>query len=137
MAKKKDTSLGKNFVGKSRAMMQHPAFRDLRPIDRALLDELIFRFNGGNNGEIHLDLRTAATLLKSHPDTVGRAYKKLAEHGFIKLTRGDSWQAKKSREWRITCKPYNGQEPTNDWKKWEPGKPVFNVPQRYYKKTRT
>ncbi len=133
----KDTSLGRNFVGKSRAMMQSPAFRDLRPVARALLDELIFIFNGSNNGEIHLAVRIAAKKINCHPDTAGNAFKELSRHGFIKHTRGDNWQAKKSREWRITCKKHNGQEPTNDWIEWEPGKPVFKVPQRYNKKPRS
>ncbi len=133
-----DHTKGKSHIRKTKEMMQSPAYRNLKPIARALMDELLLIYQGSNNGQIFLEVREAARRINCHKDSASRAFHELAEHGFIKLTRGDMWQSRKSREWRITFVYHQGREPTNDWMRWEPEKPVFTTPRRRGKnKTRS
>jgi hypothetical protein len=126
---KHDHTNGKAHIRKTWEMMRSPAYRDLSATARCLLDELLLRFNGHNNGSIFLEVRQAAKMINCGKNTIARSFYELAEHGFIKLSEESSWQQRKAREWWITCvyQP-DGREPTNDWQRWESDNPVFGTP---------
>jgi hypothetical protein len=137
MPKKHDHTKGKAHIRKTKEMMRSPAYRDLRPAERALLDELLLICDGPNNGKISLEVRQAAKLIRCTKGTVSKAFHSLAAHGFIENTRGDRWQDRVAREWRLTSVHWQGREPTNDWMRWQPGACVFDVPARQKKKGRS
>jgi hypothetical protein len=110
--------------------MESEAYRDLKPVSRCLLHELMRLAGRDKNGRVSLGRRRAAPLLRVNPDTVTSAYEELVEHGFIQLSREEEWQQGKEREWRVTILPCNGHEPTHDWQQWQPGQPVRKPPRR-------
>ena len=116
-------------------ILDSPAYRDLTPAARALHVELLRLYRPDRNGALSLEVRKAAEQTRTHKDTASRAFRELAEHGFIALRHGERWMDHLAREWRITSEPCNGREPTDDWREWQPGKPVAKLPQR--KKTRS
>lgn len=92
-------------------MIASPAYRDLRPIARALLVELARIYNGRNNGQIALGERDAAALLNvSDRHAVRRAFNELTQHGFIAMTKRGGFNLKdrtenRATEWRLEWLP--------------------------------
>ena len=88
--------------------------------------ELHTRFNGGNNGQIHLSMNEASEALSIGKGTVQRAFKDLQDKGFIALETQGSWYSRRAHEWRLTTKPmqrFNGKEmATDNWRQWRPEK---------------
>lgn len=82
---------GKRGAGRhvqlSESLQATEAWADLKPAPRALYIELKRRYNGRNNGNIILSHRDAAKALNVNRNSVGRWFKELEEHGFIKMTR--------------------------------------------------
>lgn len=109
------------FTPRYRDVVKSPAYLDLKPVARCLLDELQSNCysDARNNGWLSLSTANAAKLLKSDEKTVMRAFKDLESHGFIVLIKGQMWQQRKAREWRITYLPYKDQKPTDEWKSWK------------------
>src|SRR5690606_14689390 len=85
-----------------------PAYRDLKPPARCLLDEFQLIYRPTRNGYLSIGTRRAAELLRVTEPTASRAFYDLMEHGFIVLTKGELWMERKAREWRLTIEPYNG-----------------------------
>lgn len=115
-------------------VFESPAYRDCRPLARALLVELLLIFTPQRNGRLQLAAARAADLLNVDKKTVIPAFHELAEHGLIAATRGDAWQDGQARQWRLTFEQCDGREPTDEWRQWEPGKSVFIVPKRTSRK---
>jgi len=95
-------------------------YRRLKPGPRALLWELIRRFNGSNNGRIGMGVRAAGTAVGVDPGTVGGYFHKLEAEGFIVATRRGAFNMKAptdriATEWRLTWLPSDGQAPTKDF----------------------
>jgi hypothetical protein len=88
--------------------------------------ELHSRYNGGNNGQIHLSMNEASDLLGLGKATVQRAFLVLQDRGFLVLEREGNWYQRRAHEWRLTTKPVQtrqGKRPaTNDWLSWLPQK---------------
>lgn len=83
------------------------AFRTMKVGPRALLLELIRRYNGSNNGSIALGVRTAAKVLDVSKDTASKYFGVLVERGFIAAARPGGFnmkdpQSRRSTEWRLT-----------------------------------
>lgn len=78
---------GGKFVKIEEWVMKTEAWRDLSVGAKCLYLELRRRFNGANNGEIRLSHREAAAALNVHRNTVGRYFRELEEHGFIRKTQ--------------------------------------------------
>lgn len=110
--------------------MESEAYRDLKPVARCLMHELMRLAGRDKNGQVSLGRRRAASILKANPRTVTTAYAELVEHGFLVLTKHEDWQRGTEREWRVTVLPCNKQEPTHDWKQWQPGHPVRHPPRK-------
>ncbi len=106
-------------------ILSSPSYRALRPTPRALLIEFQRIYRPGRNGQLSISVKNAMQLLNVSKQTAEDAFHVLEEHGFIELTQGHLWQNGQAREWKLTIEQDRiGQEPTDDWKLWEPGKPV-------------
>ena len=97
-------------------MFESDAYRSLNCVERCLLSELISLQIPGFREDVFLSTRHAARRLGVHPDTGRKAFHTLARKGFIKLTRGELWQARMAREWRLTFRSYRGREPSDEWR---------------------
>lgn len=115
---------GYAFIQKDAEWLESPAYRALRPLARCLLDEFLIIYRESRNGDLTLSTRAAAQRLGVSENTVLPAFDQLVEHGFLEMTRGEVWVERKAREWRLTIMPSQGQEPTDDWRRWAPGNPV-------------
>ena len=99
------------------SLFQSAAFRSLKCGERCLLLEL-YSLYLPSRPDVFLSVKDAGKRLKVKPETAGKAFHVLEEKGFIRLTRGELWQERVSREWRLTFKEYNDQPPTNEWMKF-------------------
>ena len=124
---------GYRYIQKDAEILESPAYRDLTTLAKCLLDEFLIIYRDNRNGELGLDVRTAAKRLNVSTNTVLNAFDDLVAHGFIVNTREEVWQKSVAREWRITFMPAKGKEPTDDWRNWKPGCPV-RVTRRMRKK---
>lgn len=107
-----------------------PAYRNLTCAARCLLQEFQLIHRPGRNGYLSISVNKAMVLLKVSKKTARRAFHELAEHGFLVLVKGEYWQERLAREWRLTIEPWNGREPTDDWQKWEAGAPLVVLPKK-------
>ncbi|MES9922486.1 MAG: hypothetical protein ABW152_00215 [Candidatus Thiodiazotropha endolucinida] len=102
-------------------ILSSPAYRDLKPVARCLIEEFQRLYRPGRNGQLSISTKNAAKLLKVTEPTAIKAFIEVEEHGFIKLSEGHSWMERKAREWRLTFEPgNNNQEPTDEWRDWKP-----------------
>jgi|GEM_PF-788929 len=116
-----------SYIRKWAEWMDSPAYRDLKPPARCLLDEFQLIYRPGRNGHLSISTRRAVELLRVSENTVKNAFYELVEHGFLALSKGEVFTQRLAREWRLTIEPCNGCEPTDDWRLWEPGKPVARM----------
>ena len=110
------------FIRKHEEWLASPAYRDLRPVERCLLEEFQRVYLPSRNGRLSISVEKAAKELRCNKDTASRAFYALVEHGFIVLTKGHLWQQRLAREWRLTLQECDGRLPTDDWKRWSKGK---------------
>ncbi|MBT2988023.1 MAG: hypothetical protein KME65_03575 [Candidatus Thiodiazotropha sp. (ex Ctena orbiculata)] len=102
-------------------ILSSPAYRDLKPAARCLIEEFQRLYRPGRNGRISISTKNAARLLNVTEPTAIKAFHEVEEHGFIRLSEGHSWMERKAREWRLTFEPgNNNQEPTDEWREWVP-----------------
>jgi hypothetical protein len=118
----KDGKGGEQWAPLSYAMAHHPAFRALSGPAMKVWWELRCRYNGGNNGRLHLSMSEAAKLLGLSKTTVARAFAELEAAGFIVKTREGQWYGRIAHEWRCTDIPMNGAAATRDWQAQRPPK---------------
>ena len=116
------------YVQKSEERLASPAYRDLKPIARCLLEEFQRLFRPDRNGHLSISVANACKLVKASKESVSKAFYELADHGFLKPTKDAYWIERIAREWALTFEPLNGREPTDDWKRWSLGNPVFELP---------
>jgi len=126
-----------SFIMRHEEILASPAYRDLTPVARCLLEEFQ-RLYRRNRNSLSISVKNASGLLNVHKDTAGRAFYELAEHGFITLKKGHDWRERLAREFSLTFEELNSREPTDDWKKWELGKPVVKLSMKpRYKKSKS
>lgn len=105
-----------------------PSFRSLNGAALKVYIELANRYNGANNGKLHLSYGEAARLLHMSKSTVSRAFQELAEKGFIRCTEAGNWYERRAATWALTHltdnRP-NGPLPTNEWRKWSANGKAF------------
>lgn len=103
-----------------------PAYRSLKPGPRALLFELVRRYDGSNNGRIGLGARGACVAVNiADKDTAVRYFDELQDHGFIRPTKLGAFNMKvpgasRATEWRLTWLPSGNDLPTKEFMKWKP-----------------
>ena len=108
---------------------ESPAYRDLSMTARNLLIEFINIYRPGRNGKLSISTKNAAKLLSLSENTCIKAYRELAEHGFLCLTNYENWMQGKARQFELTIRPTEGSVEKDSWKKWEPGETVFTLPE--------
>jgi predicted transcriptional regulator len=113
------------------SVLKSPAWRSLSGAAVKVFFELHARFNGSNNGKIHLSMNEAAAALGLGKATVQRVFRELEEKGFIALEAEGNWYHRRAHEWRLTMKPMQttrGKEvATNDWRQWRSTKPELGA----------
>ncbi len=101
------------------SILESDAYKSLRPIEKCLLEEFrIVNFKTRANGRLNLSVEVAAKRLGIAKNTVMPAFHVLEERGFIRCTVGEVYQERLARLWRITFLPWNGREPTDEWRNW-------------------
>ena len=116
------------YIQRHEDWLSSPAYRDLKPIARCLLEEFQRIYRPDRNGKLSISVLKAAKLINASKESVSRAFYELAEHGFLKPMKDAYWIERMAREWTLTFESLNGREPTDDWKNWTPGIPVFELP---------
>ena len=106
--------------------MDSKAWKDLRAVERAIYLELLYRYNGVNNGSIGYSVRAGAIGLKISRTTVSRALASLQRHGFIVAEKRGVFHCKDrhASEYRLTAYEsniatnWNDQQPTKEFLRW-------------------
>jgi hypothetical protein len=94
---------GKPFIGLPAAVLYSAAFTGLSLAARAVLLEILGRFNGYNNGRIAVSQRELAQRLgTSNYRRISKATVELFEAGFIDLAVEGKWKQRQAREFRLT-----------------------------------
>ena len=104
------------------SMLSSLAWRSLKGFDIKIYFELRRRFNGRNNGEIFLSRSEACKLLNIGNTQAQNGFKRLEELGFIKVSKRGGFMGRQANQYILTEKPYKGNPPTNDWRRWQPPK---------------
>ena len=124
MAGKGKKGDGGQYVPLPYGQLRSDAWRSLSGSAVKLWLELHTRYNGGNNGKLHLSMKEAAQILGLGKATVKRAYDELVEKGFIALETPGNWYSRRAHDWRLTSKPMQTSKgkipPTLDWQHWRP-----------------
>lgn len=102
-----------------------PAYRSMKPGPRALLNEIIRRYNGNNNGSIGLGRREACKALSmGDKDTIGKYFDELVSKGFIACSRSGGFnmkdpESRRASEWRLTWERCDNEPPTKEFMDWK------------------
>jgi hypothetical protein len=110
------------YMKLSYPMLNSPAWRSLTGNATKVWLEIRTRYNGGNNGKLRLSLDEASRILSIGKATARRAFLELESKGFLILTRRGQWHGRLASEYACTETRVNGENPTNDWKRWQPRK---------------
>lgn len=118
---------GEPFVGLPAAVLYSPAYADLSLWARAVLLEVLGRFNGYNNGAIGISQRELTQRLgTSNFHQITKATAELMEHGFIDVSVEGKWKQRHARLYRLTFlssgKAAPFQAATNEYARWTPPK---------------
>lgn len=91
---------GGRFVGLPHVVLESEAYRHLTAMERAVLLEILARFNGYNNGEIAISFREFARRLnRKNEAPFGAAIVKLMSHGLIDIAADARWEDRRAREY--------------------------------------
>ena len=101
-------------------MLRSDAWRALSGTAIKVYLEICRRYNGRNNGQIHMSQAEAARLLHLGKSSVKRALDKLVELGFIRYAHKGSFYGRMAATFILTDKSYRGHKPTDDWRQWRP-----------------
>jgi hypothetical protein len=132
---------GKPFIGAPAAVIYSSAYQALSLCARAILLELLGRFNGYNNGKIAVSYRELADRLgKTTLKSIGPAIVELHAHGFLDVTAEGKWKAREARLYRLTfiSSGAHGQvQATNEYAAWTPQEAKSGLPLRGTEHPRT
>ena len=79
------------YVQKYEEWLASPAYRDLKPIARCLLEEFQRLFRPDRNGQLSISVANACKLVKASKESVSKAFYELADHGFLKPMKDAFW----------------------------------------------
>ena len=113
---------GPAFIQLFHYVKRSTAYHGLHAYARALLIELIDRYDGSNNGMIVLGVREAAYELGCHQSTVSRAAQALDDAGLARPTKLGAWRGRHATEWRLMWKrcDLTGDLPRTQWAQRKP-----------------
>jgi hypothetical protein len=127
-ANKKGRSDGRRFLLIDYWILESPAFLTLSANEIVVLLFMLKRYNGSNNGKIAFGVRSGCFVplqktgklvdrpLKLSRSSIDRALDKLEAARFIRCTQPATFdQKRRTREWRLTWLPCNGQPATKDF----------------------
>ena len=100
-------------------MFKSEAYRDLTPVARVLLNELLYIHRPERNGYIAFGVRPAMKACKCGQGAITTAFRDLQSHGFIVATAWESYQQGLSREWKLTFREAYNKAPTHEWRRWD------------------
>ena len=106
------------FVALGNELLTSAAWRSLPGSAIKYYVELRRRFNGWNNGEIHLTADECKTLFGMSKHTVIRAQLELQEKGLIHMTRRGGFHQHLATTWALTDEPTGTRPPTHAYKTW-------------------
>ena len=92
---------GPNFIQLFHYVKRSVEYHGLGLIARALLIELIDRYNGSNNGTIVLGRREAMYELKCGADAVSSATRELDDACLARPLLVGAWRGRQATEWRL------------------------------------
>lgn len=119
-----DAAPNQPFVSVLKPTLEEPAWKGLSYGARCLYIALKSFYNGRNNGKIFLGVRKAAAMLgSSSKSSAEKWFRELQEHGFIRATQGaflGTDGKANATYWRLTELGYMGQQPTREFKEWQP-----------------
>jgi len=99
-----------------------PAYRSLSPEGRGLFNEFKWRFNGQNNGEVHMSIRSAKKAINVGRKKAERGLWELQDRGFIKKNRPGMFTFREATTWILTCESWRDKKATKEFLYWEPEK---------------
>jgi hypothetical protein len=134
-------SAKKSGLGRSKRDAKHiriywwcfksPAYRSLSCYARCVLEELLFVYNGQNNGSIPGSVRFLKERLNAGTDQVRRALAELVEKGFVRATLKGGFNHKtgarkgEATTWHVTLLAGpNGELATKDFMRWQEPEPT-------------
>jgi hypothetical protein len=113
-------SPGNKFVRVDRWLIESDAYRDLTSGARDVLLELMYRYNGSNNGAINMSVREVAERTNCAVGTAQARIQELKDHGFLKVAKPGSFTQKQrhATEWTLTIYGIGKELPTQEFKGW-------------------
>ena len=102
------------------SMLDTKAWLSLPAAAQAFYVRLRRRFNGINNGDIHMSQREAQRELHIRRGSIGRCEAALVERGFIVATSPPRRRGRVATHWRLTELPMNDLPATRDFELWRP-----------------
>ena len=107
----------KGVIGLPRHVFNSEEYIYLSCGAKCLLNVLQSLYTPQRNGRLGLSHRKAMEALNiSSHSTIQNYFNELIERRFIELAYEGNFKKGIAREWRLTYQPYNGKEPTNEWK---------------------
>ena len=119
--KRKDWSPANKFVKLDRALLECDAYRDLSSGARDVLHELMYRYNGHNNGSVVLSVRQAAARTNCTANTAMKRLLEVEDHGFARCSKKGAFKTKvrHASEWVLTMHPLDGEPAAKDFMRWK------------------
>jgi hypothetical protein len=111
-----------NFIQLFHYVKRSKEYHALSLTARALLTEIMDRYNGSNNGSIVLSVREAAYELRVNQGTISRAARELDDSDLVRPTQIGAWRGRQATEWRLTWRRCDktGDLPRNVWVERKP-----------------
>src|SRR5262249_13291463 len=124
---------GPTFVQLFHSMLDLPVWHSLSPRAVVAYLELARRYNGSNNGWLHLSVRELARAWHWSRASAARAIEELVERGFVEITRTSGFNVKdrkrQAAEYRLTvffC-DRTRQPASKSFTNWKPGGPAHET----------
>ena len=105
------------FFSMEREVYRSAAFKNLSPIERNVIFNLLYYFVPNKREDISMSGRRLGSELGINKDTAAKALKNLENLGFIRTTEESMWLSGRSRSYRLTFMAYRNRSATDDWKK--------------------
>ena len=116
---------GDGLIGLPKVVHKSAAYRSLDLYGRAVLLEILSRFNGFNNGQIGCSVREIGEALgNQNYRRISKAIADCMQRGLLDIAADSIWKERKSRQYRLTfitsgkAPPYRAA--TNDYRSWKP-----------------
>jgi hypothetical protein len=112
----------RQFLMLFRNVKRSAAYHGLSVYARAVLLELVDRYDGCNNGMIGLGVRELAYELHCSLNAAGRALRELDDAKLAYPVTVGAWRGRRASEWRLTfCRcDKTGELPTTQWEQRKP-----------------